>query len=40
MPPKIKRLLEGIGPDGKPYHVDDSLVVHYGHHGFRAPRLH
>jgi len=33
MPSKRKRLLEGTGPDGKPYHVDDSLVVHYGHRG-------
>ena len=33
MPPKKKRLLEGTGPDGKPYYVDDSFIVHCGHSG-------
>jgi hypothetical protein len=33
MPPKRKRLLEGTGPDGQPYFVDDKFIVHYGHRG-------
>jgi|AntAceMinimDraft_5_1070358.scaffolds.fasta_scaffold96330_2 hypothetical protein len=33
MPSKKKRLLAGIGPDGKPYHVGDSLVLNYGNRG-------
>ena len=33
MPPKKKRLLEGTGPDGQPYFVDDKFIVHYGHRG-------
>ena len=33
MPPKRKRLLEGTGPDGQAYFVDDKFIVHYGHRG-------
>ena len=33
MPPKKKRLLEGTGPDGQAYFVDDAFIVHYGHRG-------
>jgi hypothetical protein len=33
MPPKRKRLLEGTGPDGQAYFVDDAFIVHYGHRG-------
>ena len=33
MLPKRKRLLEGTGPDGQAYFVDDAFIVHYGHRG-------
>ena len=33
MLPKRKRLLEGTGPDGQAYFVDDKFIVHYGHRG-------
>ena len=33
MPPKRKRLLEGTGPDGQPYFVDDKFIVCYRYRG-------